>query len=54
MSNISNICPNTTDFYIHHLESVERKMANVLDNIIGENNEEKEEENIINNSTVSR
>ncbi|WMM26812.1 hypothetical protein RBU61_09050 [Tissierella sp. MB52-C2] len=36
MSNISNICPNTTDFYIYHLESVERKIANVFDNIIGE------------------
>lgn len=27
----------TTDFYSHHLESIERKMANVFENIIAEN-----------------
>lgn len=48
----------TTDFYVHHLESVERKMANVFDDIIeenkGENKEEIKEENNVNNLSGTR
>lgn len=44
----------TTDFYAHHLESVERKMANVFDDIIEENKEEKKKEIKTDKSTGSR